>query len=347
MSMPSSREEAKPFTEKQVELIRTFAAQAVITIENTRLFNELRESLQQQIATADVLKVISRSTFDLQKILDTLTESAARRCEADMAGITRPTGVTYNWVTRWGFSGEFRDYVIKIPLSPGRGSVVGRALLEKRAVQITDVLADSEYAQGGAQERSGYRSVLGVPLLREGNPIGVIFLARKTVRPFTEKQIKLVTTFADQAVIAIENARLFEEVQKRTEELTESLQQQTATADVLKVISRSTFDLQTVLDTLAKSAADLCDAERVSIWRPQDESFRFAAGFGHSADRTEYLRSLRVTAGRGTLIGRVLLERRSLQVADVKADPEIDLAIARSDENRAMVGVQCYAKARR
>jgi GAF domain-containing protein len=227
------RQEARPFTDKQIELVQNFAAQAVIAIENTRLLNELRESLQQQTATADVLKVISRSTFDLQTVLQTLVESAARLCDADKATITRQKdGVLYS-AEAYGFSREYMDYIRRIPIKPERGYASARALLEGRVIHIHDVKADPEYTFVEAQRLGDFRTILAVPMLRESVPIGVVILTRSDVRPFTDKQIELVTTFADQAAIAIENVRLFESVEARTRELGKSLEDLRSTQDRL------------------------------------------------------------------------------------------------------------------
>jgi signal transduction histidine kinase len=227
------RKEVRPFAEKHIELVTNFASQAVIAIENARLLNELRESLQQQTATADVLKVISRSTFDLQTVLQTLVESAARLCDADKTIITRQKNGVFYRAEAYGFSPEFMDYVRNIPIQPERGSGFGRALLEGRAVHIPDVKADPEYTLVEGQRLGDYRTVLTVPMLREGVPTGVLSLTRSEVRPFTERQIELATTFADQAAIAIENVRLFESVETRTRELAASLEDLRTTQDRL------------------------------------------------------------------------------------------------------------------
>jgi two-component system NtrC family sensor kinase len=219
------RQEPRPFTDKQIALVENFAAQAVIAIENTRLLNELRESLQQQTATADVLKVISRSTFDLSAVLNTLVQSAARLCEADMASVPRLKGTIFDQVASYGYSPDFHEFMRRNPILPGRGTAAGRAVAEGKTIHIPDVLADPEYDYAGGQKVGGFRTLLGVPLMREGAAIGALVLGRSNSRPFAPQQIELVETFADQAVIAIENVRLFEEVQARTRDLARSLEE--------------------------------------------------------------------------------------------------------------------------
>jgi signal transduction histidine kinase len=287
------------------------------------LTRELSEAREQQRATSEVLQVISRSTFDLQFVFNTLVESAARLCEADHAFLFRRDGDVCRLAANHSHAREFEEFFKQHPIPIDRGSLTGRTAVEAKVVHIPDALADPEYRLAELMKLDPFRTMLGVPLLREGVPIGVITLTRATVRPFTEKQIELVTTFADQAVIAIENVRLFDEVQARTRDLSESLQQQTATADVLKVISRSTFDLKAVLNTLVESAARLCKADQAVIGRPKGATYYFEASFGVSPQFTEFVASHPVEiGGRGTVQGRVLLERKIIHVPDVLADPE-------------------------
>src|SRR5215211_887361 len=282
-----TRQEVRPFTDKQIELATTFADQAVIAIENVRLFDEvqartreLSEALEYQTATGEVLNVISRSPTQLQPVLDTIVQTAARLCSAEYSYIARYADNALHLVSELRVVAEHLTYLARNAISIDRGAVIGRVAIEKRTIHVPDVLADPEFDRFEWQKIGKQRTVLGVPLLRAGTLIGVIILARTAVAPFTEKQIELVTTFADQAVIAIENARLFDEVQARTREVSEALEYQTAISDVLNVIS-STLDLQTVLDTIIAKATQLSGTEAgaIYVFDQPDRQFQLRATY--------------------------------------------------------------------
>ncbi|HSG65272.1 MAG TPA: GAF domain-containing protein, partial [Gammaproteobacteria bacterium] len=319
-TMVIRRPNVRPFSDKQVKLLETFAAQAVIAIENVRLFNETKEALEQQTATADILRVISSSPTDVQPVFDAIADSAARLCDASDVLIRRVDGDSMWLVAHVGS--------MPVTLAPGLKvsdkSFMGRAARERRSIHIHDVLephVQEEYPESLVFLREGgggYRTVLAVPLLREDTVTGIIIIRRAEVRPFSDKQIKLLETFAAQAVIAIENVRLFREI-------SEALERQTATSEVLKVISRSTFDLEPVLESLVENARKLCDADRATISRA-DKDGNYTAVIERAIEpKPEYLAYMQrhpIRPDRGTALGRAVLERRPVHIPDVLADPE-------------------------
>jgi GAF domain-containing protein len=333
------RQEPEPFTQKHIELVTNFAAQAVIAIENTRLLNELRESLQQQTATAEVLNIISRSTFDAQPVFETIIKNAARLCQSVLSAIYRSDGEFVHLAAHDQFSPESVAAVrAAYPVSITSSNLIAVAVRERRVVHIPDVLVSGGYTE--LQRTSGYRGILIVPMMRDDVAIGAIAVMQIEPRLFPDTQVELLKTFASQAVLAIDNVRMFEEVQARTRELSESLQQQTATADVLKVISRSAFDLKSVLQTLVESAGRLCDADYATITRQKDGVLFFAEAYGYSSEFIEYVKAMPVERGRGTATGRALLEGRVIHIADVLADPDYTWAEAqRLGGYRTVLGV--------
>jgi len=298
-----------------------------------RLTRELNEALQQQAATSEVLKVISGSTFNLQTVLDRLVDYAMKLCDADSANIWIADGDALRLAASCGHSSDFKEFARRNPISPGRGTITGRVVLEGKTIHIADVLSDPEFAGIGYQSRGNYRTHLGVPILQEGTAIGAFALTRSTVNPYSEKQIQLVTTFATQAVIAIENSNLLGK-------LYESLQQQTAIADVLKVIGSSTFDLQTVLDALVESAARLCQADAAFIFQHRGDSYHVVASHGSQREFDAWMKSQSIVPGRQTLVGRTALEGRPVHIPDARIDPEHSWTESiRRGNFRTMLGV--------
>jgi signal transduction histidine kinase len=303
---------------------------------------DLEESIQFQTATSDVLKVISRSTFCLQPVLDSVCRSAQRLCSAGLAGIAVKKDDVYRYVATSTANPEWDARLRGIAFFPSRDSVAGRVLLERRVVHVEDLTADPEYGHPEFVTVGGARTALGVPLLREGETIGVIFLGHHHVRPFTARQIDLVRTFADQAVIAIENVRLFNEVKTKTDDLSEALQMQTATSDVLKVISRSAFDLQAVFNTLVSSAVELGGALTGTICVRDGDVFRYRDTIGaeHTSKLAQYLRDNPATPGRSTIAGRVLLSGEVERIPDCLVDPEYVVPMGSLATNvRSLLGV--------
>jgi two-component system NtrC family sensor kinase len=318
------RQEVRPFTERQILLVESFAAQAVIAIENTRLLNELRESLEQQTATSDVLKAISRSISDLPGVLDTLLATACRLCEADIGTIRYEEDSGYRLAATFGCRPEWHEHFAGYSTKPDRTSVFGQTILKGGTVHIPDVLKDADYARPQAQKLMGLRAAIGVPLMRESRVFGVVNLFRSTPGPFAQQQIKLVETFADQAVVAIENARLVNELHQRTDDLSESLEQQTATSEVLKVISTSQGKLEPVFQAVLANTVRLCAAKFGTLWLAEGEGDLFRSAAVHDLPRAlaeARRREPVVKFAPNTGVGRVVKTKQVVHVDDMSRDP--------------------------
>jgi two-component system, NtrC family, sensor kinase len=336
-----------PFSQKHIELVSTFADQAVIAINNVELFEraetrtrELSEALEHQTATSEVLSVISRSPTDAQPIFDAIAESGCRLCNGLFSTVYLYDGELLHIAATHNLTEDARRQLSRrYPCKPDRFQAGSRAIVDRKIIQVPDVSEDPNYSKDFARA-GGWRSVLGVPMLRDGKPLGAIGIARSDPGPFSERQIQLINTFADQAVIALENVRLFEQVQSRTTELSDALSLQTATADVLQTISRSAFDLQTVLDTLAQSAAKLCEAEQACILRRYDDLFKWASSFGFPDELIAYAAEHPFKAGTDSAASRVAMTADVVHIPDVLADPDyLATDIQRLGKYRSMLAV--------
>ena len=343
------RSESGHFPGQQIKLLQTFADEVVIAIENVRLFQELEgknrgltEALEQQTATGEVLKVISRSSFDLEPVLQTLIECATRLCGAEKGFIFRRDDEGYGLAVAYDAPSEFTDWRQASAIRPGDGTVVGRVALQGRTVQIIDAQRDREWleAHRDAPGMGEVRTLLGVPMIREGAPIGVITMWRTAVRPFTDKQIELVTTFADQAVIAIENVRLFQELQARNRELTEALEQQTATAEILRAISGSPSNALPVFQAIVRNAVALCGSLFANVFRFDGELLHYVASHNTGPGYVELLQSnYPMRPDRSQVSGRVLLSRSVVRLEDARSDPDYDQRFPTAMGWRRMLGV--------
>ena len=345
-----SRSRVEPFSDRETELTMTFANQAAIAIEHVRLFEaeqqrtrELTESLEQQTATSEVLQVISSSPGELDPVFQAMLENAVRICDARFGAVYRCERDTFRFVTMHNAPPAFAALARHSPFRPGAKHYFGHMMATKTVVHVADLAAEQGYNERRpeyvtAVELGGVRTYLMVPMLKESQLIGAFIVGRQEVRPFADKQIELVKNFASQAVIAIENTRLLNELRQRTDDLTESLEQQTATSKVLEVISRSAFDLHAVFEAVAESSVRLCGADRANIFRFDGDVLRVAAAFNAPQKLMDWLERNPIRPGRRSVVARAALEHRTIHVADVLADPEHTYGAKNIEPFRTVLG---------